>query len=466
MEAVSSIPHAPERPTFDELRREEFGRLDAAGHTYLDYTGSGLYPASLVRRHAESLCAAVLGNPHSRNPTSQAATQLVESARERVMDFFDADPEEHEVIFTSNATGSLKLVGEAFRFGPGSRLVLTADNHNSAHGIREYAACRGAEVGYIPLGEDLRIESIESHLAGARPDAPNLFTFPAQSNFSGVKHPLEWIGTARRMGYRVFLDAAAFVPTSRLSMRRHAPDFACVSFYKMFGYPTGVGALLARREALRELHRPWFSGGTVRFVSAQPGVELLYETARGFEDGTLNFLGIAALNDGLDFMDRLGMQRVADHVAGLTGTLLDRMCELRHAGGAPLVSLYGPRGSAGRGGTVAFNILDPDGRIWDFRIVDERARAAGVSLRTGYFCNPGAAEHALAHPDEEVRRCVGSFTADSFNIQAFSECLDDRAVGAIRVSLGIPSNAADVERFIGLLEGFQDVRAPAPTREV
>lgn len=450
----------------ESVRRDEFGRLDDERQVYLDFTGSALYPQSLVRGHAEALCRSVLGNPHSRNPSSRAATELVESVRERVLEFFDGDPEEHEVIFTPNATGSLKLVAEAFGFAPGSQLLLTADNHNSAHGIREYAAARGADVRYVPLGEELRVHDIESHLTDADPKARNLFVFPAQSNFSGVQHPLSWIGTARSAGYRVFLDAAAFVPTSRLSMRRHDPDFACVSFYKMFGYPTGVGALLARRDALRELRRPWFSGGTVRFVSAQQGVELLYGTGRGFEDGTLNFLGISAVRPGLDFLDRIGMTAIGDHVRRLTKLLLAGMRTLSHANGAPLVQIYGPAGLDHRGGTVAFNVVDPEGRIWDFRRVDERAAAAGVSLRTGYFCNPGAAEYALSHPDADVRRCAGRFTPESFNIQEFSECLDDRAVGAVRVSLGIPSNDRDIEAFVALLGTFRDEESPPPTRDV
>jgi molybdenum cofactor sulfurtransferase len=450
----------------ESVRRDEFGRLDDERQVYLDYTGSALYPESLVRGHAEALCRTVLGNPHSRNPSSRAATELVESVRERVLEFFDGDANEHEVIFTPNATGALKLVAEAFGFAPGSRLLLTADNHNSAHGIREYAAARGADVRYVPLGEELRVHDIEPHLAGADSNARNLFVFPAQSNFSGVQHPLGWIGTAQAAGYRVFLDAAAFVPTSRLSMRRHDPDFACVSFYKMFGYPTGVGALLARRDALRELRRPWFSGGTVRFVSAQKGVELLYGTGRGFEDGTLNFLGISAVRPGLDFLDQIGMTAIGDHVRGLTELLLARMRTLSHANGAPLVQIYGPTGLDHRGGTVAFNVVDPEGRIWDFRRVDERAAAAGVSLRTGYFCNPGAAEYALSHPDADVRRCAGRFTPESFNIQEFSECLDDRAVGAVRVSLGIPSNDRDIEAFAALLGTFRDEKSPPPTRDV
>ena len=68
--------------TFAELRRRDFSRLDELGHVYLDYTGAGLYAESQVRAHSDYLCRSVLGNPHSRNPTSQAATQKVEEARE------------------------------------------------------------------------------------------------------------------------------------------------------------------------------------------------------------------------------------------------------------------------------------------------------------------------------------------------------------------------------------------------
>ena len=80
----------------------------------------------------------------------------------------------------------------------------------------------------------------------ARPDRPNLLAFPAQSNFSGVKHPLDLVDRAQRRGWDVLLDAAAFVATNRLDLSAVTPDFVTVSFYKMFGYPTGVGCLLVR----------------------------------------------------------------------------------------------------------------------------------------------------------------------------------------------------------------------------
>ncbi len=67
----------------------------------------------------------------------------------------------------------------------------------------------------------------------------------------------------------MLLDAAAFVPTNRLDLSVVKPDFVTVSFYKMFGYPTGVGCLLVRNSALPGLRRPWFAGGTVNFATVQ-----------------------------------------------------------------------------------------------------------------------------------------------------------------------------------------------------
>ena len=141
------------------------------------------------------------------------------------------------------------LVGEAYPFAPGGRLLLTADNHNSVNGIREFAQSRGARVDYAPLTRpELRIDqpALQALLAQVDAGQSNLFAFPAQSNFSGVKHLLELVETARSQGWHVLLDAAAFVPSSRLDLRTVSPDFVVMSFYKMFGYPTGVGCLLVR----------------------------------------------------------------------------------------------------------------------------------------------------------------------------------------------------------------------------
>src|SRR3954462_7903579 len=150
---------------FTQLRAEEFSRLDAAGHAYLDYTGGALYAERQVRAHAELLSRAVLGNPHSENPASRESTRLIDDARGQVLRFLDASPEEYAVIFTANASAAIKLVAESFAFGKDASLVLTADNHNSMNGIREYARKAGAPVHYLPLDAELRLGRPTSRLA-------------------------------------------------------------------------------------------------------------------------------------------------------------------------------------------------------------------------------------------------------------------------------------------------------------
>lgn len=167
-----------------------------------------------------------------------------------MLDFFAGDPQEYAVIFTPNASGALKLVGESYPFTTASRYLVAYDNHNSVNGIREFARADGAQVTYMPtIAPDLRLDAraVRAQLAGADHSAANLFAYPAQSNFSGVQHPLEWVAEAQSLGWDVLLDCAAFTPTNRLRLDEVRPDFVPLSFYKMFGYPTGVGALIAKR---------------------------------------------------------------------------------------------------------------------------------------------------------------------------------------------------------------------------
>src|SRR5262245_23549915 len=226
------------------LRRREFSRLDATGSVYLDYAGAALYPSSLVKRDAQRLLRRVFGNPHSENGPSLASTESLEEARSLTLNFFDASSADYDVVFTANASGAMRALAEAFPFCDRSRLVLTADNHNSVNGLRVSAERRRAAVHYVSLEADLRGSDPQPWLVRAA--QPSLFAFPAQSNFSGVRHSLQWVKDAQARGYHVLLDAAAYVPSSPLSLTEVPADFVAISFYKMFGYPTGVGALLAR----------------------------------------------------------------------------------------------------------------------------------------------------------------------------------------------------------------------------
>ena len=159
----------------DDMRARDYARLDATGQVYLDYTGGGLYADSQLARHRDLLAGAVFGNPHSQNLPSRHMTALVEATRAQILQFFRASPEEYEVIFTPNATGALRLVGESFPFGPGGRYLLTFDNHNSVNGIRQFARAKGASVSYIPLvPADLRVseDALARHLQAGAPVRP------------------------------------------------------------------------------------------------------------------------------------------------------------------------------------------------------------------------------------------------------------------------------------------------------
>jgi selenocysteine lyase/cysteine desulfurase len=434
----------------DELRAREFARLDRAGHVYVDYTGGSLYGLSQVSRHAELLSREVFGNPHSSNPTSQRSTELIEATRRRLLSFFNADPDEYALVFTANASQALKLVGESYPFAANDRFLLTYDNHNSVNGIREFDRLRGASTTYVPLGPELRVETatVERELARLPPASNGLFAYPAQSNFSGVQHPLAWIATAQDAGWDVLLDAAAFVPTNRLDLSRYRPDFVCLSFYKMFGYPTGVGALIASHRALRKLHRPWFAGGTIAVASVQADRFLFAPGPVAFEDGTPDYLGIPAIPYGLDLLESVGLGNVHRRVGTLTRHTIDRLGSLRHGNGTPVARVFGPRNDEGRGGTVTLNFYRDNGQLIPHREIETKAAARRISLRTGCFCNPGAGEVALGLSREEIERCFPKQEGGN-GFESFRQCLDPgKGTGAVRISFGLVSNGQDLEAVI------------------
>jgi selenocysteine lyase/cysteine desulfurase len=448
-----SVPRADD-PLIAALRRREFSRLDREKLVYLDYTGSALYADCQLRSHQALLARAVFGNPHADSDPSRASTAVIEKSRGLVLRFLDADPKRYAVCFTSNTSAAIKLVAESYPFDRDGALVLSADNHNSVNGIRQYARRAGAALSHVPLAADLRMDAAESVLANVRSSSPGarLFAFPAQSNFSGVHHPLSLIDDAQRLGFDVLLDAAAFAPSNPLSLRTYAPEFVVLSFYKLFGYPTGVGALVVRKDALHKLRRPWFAGGTVDFASVQNEMFQLKEDTGAFEDGTPDFLSIAALPAGFALLDAIGMRRIHDHVMRLTTRLLEGLAATTHSDGTPAVRVYGPRTTNARGGALAFNVLSVGGRAVPYTIVERRARDAGIAVRGGCFCNPGAAERAFGFDARRSRECLRAASARGFTIDRFAECLgDDRPVGAIRASIGVANNDHDVDRALEMI---------------
>jgi selenocysteine lyase/cysteine desulfurase len=292
----------------------------------------------------------------------------------------------------------------------------------------------------------------------------NLFAFPAQSNFSGVQHPLEWVELAQEAGWDVILDCAAFAPTNRLDLSAVKPDFVPLSFYKMFGYPTGVGALIARRDKLAKLNRPWFAGGTITLASVQgDGWHHLAPGHIGFEDGTVDYLGLPAVRIGLDHVANVGIDAIHERAVALTGWLLREMNGLAHSNGAPLVRVFGPTDMESRGGTIAFYLLAPDGAVYDVHRMEELAGRERISLRTGCFCNPGDGEVAHSITRDDMAEC---FVGHPEPV-TFTECHDiirdasGKMPNTMRVSFGLASTFADAYRFMAFADGFRDTPAAA-----
>lgn len=397
-EFLRAYPDYERARALDELRRTEYSYLDQHGHLYLDYTGAGLAARAQHREHERRLTGTLFGNPHSVNPTSAAATELVADTRRRILRHFNADPAEYAAIFTSNATGAARLVGEAYPFTRTTRLVLTFDNHNSVNGLREFARRGHARTVYVPtLAPELRVDT------------------------------------------RALAE--------RLVRGRRG----------LFAYPTGVGCLIARKDALAKLTRPWFSGGTIQAVSVGMPWHTMAPDETAFEDGTVNFLSIPDVHFGLDWLDGIGLDVVGLRVRSLTGWCLDRLTALRHGDGTPLVEVYGPLDTFGRGGTIAFNFLDVDGRVVDERLVAAETAAAGISLRTGCFCNPGVGEDAFGLDLAALRALRRARTG---SLDEYLRLIGLPSAGAVRVSFGLMSTVGDVERFVEFADATYRDRRP------
>lgn len=445
---------------FGQLRQSEYDILDRQQQVYLDYTGGNLYPKSIVEKHHTLLSNTLFGNPHSTNPTSKISTQLIEEAREQVLRFFNA--QDYTCVFTQNASGALKIVGECYPFDATSTLVLLSDNHNSVNGIREFCNRKGGKTIYSQVQyEDLMIneETLKDHLHHATATKNKLFAFPAQSNVSGVKHDLYWIEYAHTHGWDVLLDAAAFVPTSRLDLGIYKPDFVSVSFYKIFGYPTGIGCLLIKNSAYNKLVKPWFAGGTVTLVSVVSQEKFLSTGHERFEDGTLNYTNLPAICFGLNYIKSVGIEKINQRVHSMIKYVSAELKKLHHDNGLPIVKIFGPESLDHRGGNVVMNFLDIDGEPFSFQMIEDMANEKMISIRSGCFCNPGIDEINNCITNDEISKYFMS--RDKGNYYDMINFLH-KMRGATRLSVGIATNKADLDKFVNLISTLKNKNYDLP----
>ena len=188
------------------------------------------------------------------------------------------------MIFTSSATAALKLVGESFTYKTNGIFAYLQDNHTSVLGMRAYAkdtCCIKVNDALSELNGDVKNDN-------GKDNCNSLFVFPAQSNFSGTKYPVAWIDYVKKgalnpilktscRNWFVLLDAACYASTNELDLSTIKPDFVTISFYKIFGYPTGLGALLVRNSSCDSLKKRYYGGGTVLMAQTLENVAVMRE---------------------------------------------------------------------------------------------------------------------------------------------------------------------------------------------
>ncbi|KAJ3104204.1 hypothetical protein HDU97_009459 [Phlyctochytrium planicorne] len=459
-----------------EGRNTEYPQLDGA--LYLDSAGAGLPPRTVLDRYMRDLSTTIYSNPHSGHATlsPSASSQKVDHVRSRILSLCHADPDLYSVIFVSNATAAFKVVAESTDWNR-NRLWHLLDSHTSVVGMREYAlqfsngcdhqfvchereicSCRIRAVGSDEVDDYLNADMVE-------PSQLGLFVYTAQSNFNGYEYPLSWTYRFRErcQGWKVMVDASSF---GFVDLSEFPADFLVLSFYKMIGFPTGIAALVAKSSALEELRKPYFGGGTVDAV--HPTVawhQLRKSMSARFEDGTIPFLDIVAVDHGLNWLEEKGgwstLKRKAKDLARRTRTA---MTDLRYRsntkGTSSLCCIYsgGVRrwsspdnesASDGHGPVISFNLYRADGYPLAGTEVARLAQLHNIHLRLGCFCNLGACSYHLGLHYDKIRENAES---GSRVCGGEVDILEGRHVTAIRISFGLMNDDGDVSRWIEFLD--------------
>jgi molybdenum cofactor sulfurtransferase len=291
--------------------------------------------------------------------------------------------------------------------------------------------------------------------AGSRRD--NLFAYPAQSNFSSVQHPLgldrarpcEGLGCAAGCGClrahqpaRSFPLQAGFRPALVLQDVRLSHRLGCP--HRSPGQaPQAASSLVRRRHDHSSLRagRQVLYGGRTHGFRRRHGRLSRYPRCR----------------------DRLTPPRIDRHAPDQAACPVPHRLAARepdpdeHSTGIRLVNVYGPTDTRARGGAITVNFFDQHGKAIDHRSIEELANRHKISLRTGCFCNPGAGEVALGISRVELDVCFTSPDhADRLTLDDFRLCIDGKSTGAVRISVGLVTNFADVQAFLQFCEGLLD----------
>ncbi|PRT56315.1 Molybdenum cofactor sulfurase [Wickerhamiella sorbophila] len=401
-----------------EIRESEY----PAAKGYLDNAASPLYAKSIVMESAKTLIENPLVNPHSHSRWGTETANMVGSVRKKVLALFNASEKDYAIVFTSNATAAAKLVGECLR---NSHYAFLRDSHTSLVGLRSLAA------SYEVLDE-----------IGRRNYENTVVSFPLQSNFDGQRYPEDWIKHIAHGGGLSLVDLAAYCATTIPDLSEIKPDFAVLSFYKIFGLPD-LGALIVKRgAATHELlsQRRYFGGGTVAVVTAEKNFMIRsIDISTSLEDGTLPFHSILMLGVAIKEFKRIfgSFEAISNHTQKIALYCRD---QLNKTG---LVDIISPKNS---GPVVTFTLKH--GGYRDLELILSEFK---VQLRTGTLCNIGAfVKHSEFTEEDLIRNHIqyGKTCNDGHDI------LDGHHTGVVRASFGPYTSTEDVDMLAKCIVEF------------
>jgi len=363
--------------TLGELTRPDFPILTRVVNGYplvfLDSAASSQKPTAVIEamvRYYERSHANVHRSIHT---LGEEATEQYEAARDAVRAFIGAHSRE-EIVFTRGTTEGVNLVAQAIgrTISPGDEIVVSEMEHHS-NLIPWQMLCRdrGAVLRAVPVveGAYLDMETFDRLLS----PRTRVVAVGHVSNVLGTINPVEEIARqAHAVGAVVVLDGAQAAPHLALDVPGTGADFYVFSGHKMLG-PTGIGVLYGRRDVLGGLEPAWGGGEMIKevWIDHAQWNDLPWR----FEPGTPPIAPAVGLNAAVEYLDKLGMTRVAAHEQALTALCLDALRAI------PGVTLYGPENPEIKGAVVAFNVegLHPhDGAA----LLDQR----GIAVRAGHHC--------------------------------------------------------------------------------
>ncbi|MCC8247204.1 cysteine desulfurase [Saccharothrix luteola] len=350
---------------------------------YLDSGATSQRPRQVLdaeRAFLETANAAVHRGAHQ---LAEEATDAYEGARQKIADFVGVD--HGEIVFTKNATEGVNLVAyamgnaatagpeaERFRVGPGDEIVVTEmEHHANLVPWQQLAARTGATLRWFGVTDEGRLDlSAIDSLVNSK---TKVVAFTHQSNVLGTVNPVRVLAdAARAVGALTVLDACQSVPHGPVDFKALGVDFAVFSGHKMLG-PSGIGVLYGRRELLEALP-PFLTGGSMIEMVHMAQSTFAPPPAR-FEAGVPMTSQAVALGAAVDYLNAVGMDRIAAHEHQLTELALRGLAEV------PGVRVVGPTDVVDRGGAVSF-VVDGIHAHDAGQVLD----SLGVAVRVGHHC--------------------------------------------------------------------------------